>query len=235
MKKTFLSLSLLTVAAASQAVVVYNTTTSLITPTYSTSTGNLLAGDNFNLPSAGAGKHWQITGLSWIAYANAAGLSTQTLQIGVFNGVGVQTAPNPVFSNAAATINTSINATAAGAGSGFIFSLSNLKIDLAATPTVPASGYGISFKYGANTSGANYFSPGYTNSGSVVAGSAWSNGYYRDADNNGVLASNDFRNFTGWTAGNVAMSITAQAVPEPGTMVALGLGAVAMLRRRKKA
>ncbi len=34
---------------------------------------------------------------------------------------------------------------------------------------------------------------------------------------------------------NVVLSGTAQAVPEPATMAALGLGAVAMLRRRRKA
>lgn len=66
-------------------------------------------------------------------------------------------------------------------------------------------------------------------------------GFYRNASSanptssaNSLLGS-DYRSFTGTLNTGMALRVYTTPVPEPASMVALGLGAAAVLRRRKKA
>lgn len=238
MKKLLVVLSLAAVGAASHAAVIYDTFTPAVAYSFYTGPGNTLSGDNFNLPSAGAGMHWRITQIRGAAFASAAGTySSRVLNISFWNGVGASAnATDPAFSNQAGTsVNAAFGGTfnATAAGSGFTYSVSGLSIDLANTPVVPANGYGI--RLGWSSSGPGTLSSGYKDTASSVAGSAWSNGFFIDTNASGVLQNNEFVNFSNWTNGNLAVEITAIAVPEPATLAILGVGALAMLRRRKKA
>jgi hypothetical protein len=78
--------------------------------------------------------------------------------------------------------------------------------------------------------------------GTPTAGTAGQFGFYRNASQtaptnaNTPLLGSDFRTFTGSTNIAIPMRLySPQAVPEPGTMAALGLGALALMRRRRKA
>lgn len=57
------------------------------------------------------------------------------------------------------------------------------------------------------------------------------NGYYRDADANGTFTGSDYRTLT--NRSDVGFVVIGTAVPEPASMVALGLGVAALIRRRR--
>jgi WD40 repeat protein len=92
--------------------------------------------------------------------------------------------------------------------------------------------YGIGIRLLANDAESNNFSPGLTTGAAPYVGAS-TDGWYRDVANDGIFQGTDKRIFTG-NPSQLGLAIKATPVPEPATMAALGLGAVAMLRRRKK-
>lgn len=70
------------------------------------------------------------------------------------------------------------------------------------------------------------------NLGSEVVTDLW----YRDANANGIIEASDARTFGASRANdNIAFTLWAQPVPEPATLLAVGIGiaGVALRRRRK--
>jgi hypothetical protein len=57
-------------------------------------------------------------------------------------------------------------------------------------------------------------------------------GYYRDADANGSFTGSDYRSFTG-SRSDLGLVIIGTPVPEPASMAVLGIGALALIRRRR--
>lgn len=64
---------------------------------------------------------------------------------------------------------------------------------------------------------------------------ASSNGWYRDADSSGTFTGADFRIIGAPSMSNLALHIEAAPVPEPMTLAVLGVGALGLLRKRRKA
>lgn len=60
-------------------------------------------------------------------------------------------------------------------------------------------------------------------------------GFYRDANDDGIITADENRVFGTGTDPSDNMVIRFNAVPEPASMAVLGLGVAALLRRRKKA
>lgn len=75
--------------------------------------------------------------------------------------------------------------------------------------------------------------------GSFTAGTAGTNGFYRNASQttptnaDTSLLGSDFRQFTGGTNNGLGIRLYSQPVPEPASMAILGIGALAVLRRRR--
>ncbi|MER3473660.1 MAG: hypothetical protein C4335_06415 [Armatimonadota bacterium] len=69
------------------------------------------------------------------------------------------------------------------------------------------------------------------NPGSEVVADLW----YRDANNNGIIEATDGRTFGApRTADNIAFTLWAQPVPEPATLLAVGMGIVGIALRRRR-
>lgn len=235
--KSLLTTSILTLSAASQAVVIYDTHTPVTGFGIYTGPGNQLSGDNVFLPALGPGQHWRITGFTATGFASDAGLySDMAIDINFYNFVDLFAVTfEPAFGDLAGSAHADISGTfnASAAGSGFSYSVDGLAIDLAEMPGNDITGYGFEIRW--TNSGPGTISTGYADIGSTAPGSNWSNGMYIDFIPDNVLDNLEFTTFDGWAHGNIAIQLRADAVPEPATLAVLGVGAVALLRRRKKA
>ncbi|MBX3118783.1 MAG: PEP-CTERM sorting domain-containing protein [Fimbriimonadaceae bacterium] len=235
--KTLFVVSILMTGAAAQAVTIYDTVTAAPGFGIYTGPGNRLSGDNFAPPQLGPGQHWRITGYTATAFASDAGLySNMMVDINFYNFVDLFAVTfEPAFGELAGSAHTDLPGTfnASGAGSGFSYTVNGLSIDLNEEPTNPTTGYGFEVRW--SSTGPGTLSSGYADIGSSVVDSFWSNGMYIDFIPDDVLDNLEFTNFDGWTNGNFAIQIRATAVPEPATLAVLGVGALALLRRRKKA
>lgn len=215
MKLTTLALAAIVglfAANASAQTVIYDTVSPATSLTYYSGTGNNQSGDNFLPVAPPAGMVWNITDVDFLGVALAAG--TYNVTINVYNTVGALPNPtDPAFSNLAGTTSGTVTIPAGTFPAAFGITVSGLSIPLAATPGVPANGYAVEFVF----SGAPNFSTAYVNVGSSITGSSWSNGFFVNLSNTGTMRNNEFVNFSGWTNGNVAYSLTANAVsPIPG-------------------
>jgi WD40 repeat protein len=93
--------------------------------------------------------------------------------------------------------------------------------------------YGFGIRLLADDVENNNFSAGLTTGPAPYVGGS-TDGWYRDVANDGIFQGTDKRIFTG-NPSQLALSIKANPVPEPASMAVLGIGAAALLRRRKKA
>ncbi|MBX3115436.1 MAG: PEP-CTERM sorting domain-containing protein [Fimbriimonadaceae bacterium] len=244
MKKIIPILALAAVAAASQAVTIYDVQGGTAGFSFFNTPGAERAGDNFLVASAGAGMHWRITEMRGVMFSSAAGVyaaNSRVLTINVWNGTSVSgVASDPAFTSLAgtATVTFAPSFTATAAGSGQTWTVTGLNIDLADNPA-NTSGYSIEYIWNSTSDTGAKMLNGFKNGGSIAAGSSWSNGFFADfsPNNDGVIRQNEFYNGTGWTNGNLSSTIIAdavQSVPEPATMTVLGLGLAGFLARRKR-
>ena len=218
-----------------------------------------LMGEAFNLGNATGAQ--AVTGLDLILYsAVAANYTDIQLQITFFNTYNpTATGTTPAFTNPIATIDVDLGAANLGVG---LFPLTS-DTPLTAAPNDPGiqfSGAPIIFSGTANK-GIQFLFRGNTGSGLVATnnlttavrggtgesafavgtsanGTAPATLYFRNASNAAPTTSaTSLLNTDGRTIGDnsaLAIRIYSTPVPEPATMAALGLGAAALLRRRRK-
>lgn len=251
MKKFVTLFALTVVASAAQATLVFDNVSNFrngvagATGTSTGSTPNTFMGGAYNLLSGTT----NITGFDLFP-VNLSGTNFTGLKINVFVwgtvNTGTVSASAPAFSN----LLGSYTATTTGTyTTGFYFPFES-------SPATTSSGFtlgtplalngattiGMTFNYQGTTDGVTYSNVNsltslITTGTPPTVGSNVFNGYYRNAN------SESNGNFTsalrtlGLTDQSIATRVygTVAPVPEPASMVALGLGAAAMLRRRKKA
>ena len=238
MRKFLAAFTLATVAvASSMAALVYDNLPA--TGSYFTSgiRPNFIA-DDFDLAPTGTNPAVQITGFEFVFEVNApTNLDVvvsfyQDLDFSAAAGANIfASAPAPV----ASYILSGFSLPAAGAyttgpvslGAGFLLpSISNYA----------TMNHGITFEFlNAGTTTRNTAATMMFQGNTPVLGAS-EDVYWRDADSNGTFTGSDAR-FFGGTSGflaNAAFRLDSSPVPEPASMLALGLGAVALIRKRKK-
>ena len=250
MKKVSLLLALAALAGAAHATLVFDDMSNYENGVSGAglgatgSTPNTFMGDGYTL----LGGTTSITGFD-VVPVNLSGTSFTGLQgtIYVWGTVntGTVSATAPAFSN----LLGSYTFTATGAfTTGFYFPFESATpgvspgVSLVTPLAISGTTIGVTMSYQGTTDGVNYASA--TSLTSVVSygtaptvGSESFNGYYRNANSetNGNFTSS-LRSL-GYTNQSLALRVygNVQATPEPSALAALGLGAFAMLRRRKRA
>lgn len=123
------------------------------------------------------------------------------------------------------------------AGTGFVTELVSFNTNFVVTPNFTANaGYG-QFFIGLNlsnniTSAAGTATP---SGWRITSGNGFSEDRFLQRDSTGVTGPWWFGGAPANPPGSFYITLQGQPVPEPGSMVALGLGAAALLRRRRKA
>ena len=219
MKKVIILAAFAAMAAASQAqVTVYNSLTSGATGGTTSTDLTRIVGDDLNLSSGGI-----LTRLQWTVNNSASGVGpilTMNTTIKIYDNTTPYTGgvlANPLLASITFGINfgTGLNpgfystVTSGNLGAFNITLPSKILITQQNTQLT-----GSSTRYGVML--FNVPSPGTSNTSTYMKGVSTAEGLYNFSTNNTT---------------NLGLSV--QVAPEPGTMAALGLGAVALIRRRR--
>lgn len=225
MKRVISTLSALTLVAASQAFTLFDSfnstggTSRSLTGTSSTPRSTMAGA----ITTAGSGL-FSVTDLSFTAInRGTATLTNFYVTVSIFDAVN-QSA-TPVFTNSVYSqqwsVTTSLNQNY----------YTKITINPANVKLSGGHNYGVVLSF-LNSAGAksddittliSYGDP-------LAAGSSL--GWYRDASNDGIIGSSEARTFN-LANESLALSINGTAVPEPTTLAVLGIGLVALAKRRR--
>jgi len=255
MKKVIIIAALSAMAVASQATVVFDSMTGA-TLTYTGSTPRNMIGSAFNLGNTTGAT--TIRGMDFVfAHFSTAAVSYTNVRFDVtfFDAASLATTgTSNAFSAPLATYAWTLGAVTLAANTQYSFS-SNTAGGPPAEPWLqftPFTFSGVSnlgvqilarVDQGAGLVSSSNVTPALRHTaalgvGSYSIGTAGINGYYRNASNASPTSSatsllgSDFRSFTAANP-NEGLAMRLYTTPEPGTWAAMGLGAVAVMRRRR--
>lgn len=238
--KTLLVASMVAMVAASHAVIIYDTIAPQGPTGASTFTGGLprnFIADDFSTIAAPSGFEWRVRKIDFQpVFAVVRTYTNVQARVRVFNTWAAST--TNVFSNQISDVTWNFgNFTNTGTGAVSVNASLDYFLSGNSFNFTGNLNKGISIQMLENGVATNDITVGITNIAgpttqpSSVIGTG-TNGWYRDADSNGLFSDADRRTFTG-TWSSEALRIDATAVPEPGTMAAIGLGVAALIRRRR--
>jgi hypothetical protein len=237
MKKLMIVAAFATIAAASQAAAIFDNMTGLTGVTTSSSVPGFLFGDGATAiaSSGGAGSFWKFTSVDYAFFV----LGAQTMasgelgvKIDLFGSyTDLRTGATPVFGTQFGSITANYGAITTTGNAAFTSTLT-LGTPINAPVGMTTLGYTVSFTR--NNVRTDTVRAGIGNPLNSTVGLS-PHGFYRDANDNGIIEGSDWRQFSATEAQNLLIRFNGDAVPEPATMAVLGLGAAALLRRRRKA
>ncbi|MCH8978657.1 MAG: PEP-CTERM sorting domain-containing protein [Armatimonadetes bacterium] len=229
------------VPAAAKAELVFDTFNPFGSYGLFTGQHDIQGGDRVILPNPGVGNMWVLNSLTTRYGTSTSGMYTNNIaRLTVYRTVNL-TGTGPAFSDPFGSATQNLNDFfSTGPGQGQIYTISGMSISLNAPPTNPTVGYGIKidiFQSGGSPN-PGFVVPTYVDLASTVAGSSSSQGWYRDLNDDGTLAANEYEIFAPWTNGNLQFEInaTASPIPEPASFIvlSLALGSLAAVRRRRR-
>ncbi|HRK21424.1 MAG TPA: PEP-CTERM sorting domain-containing protein [Fimbriimonadaceae bacterium] len=227
--KRFAILALALSSVAAQAVVVFDSIGA--GTAFGTTTGGLprnrMAEDVASMLDPGTGNHWLVRSIDvsiWVQSGTPTNVTAEVILWNSWNGAGHSGAGTNVFANEAGRETFNLG-DLTGAGVRTLTFTNG--IHLSAFTNV-----GVEIQLKTNGTKSDTLALSLQDAAPTVGTS--NNAFYRDADNDEVIETTDGRVISGWTNTNTMMRIHADAVPEPATMAALGLGTLALLRRRRK-
>lgn len=192
-------------------------------------------GDGFTVANQVDGLKWSVETAQLGLFVSGAGTYTNvTMQVIFWGAWNPSAASGSVFSNQLSNVTWNLGTVTSTGNQVFPYSL-------------PYASNNLSFVMNSGQTGGievNILSGGVANTNLALtlrdqaptAGSA-TNGFYRDANSNGILEASDARTFAGVSNANVYARLVASAIgPEPGSMALLLVGTGGLLvRRRRKA
>lgn len=221
---------LVILAAASQAVVIYDGIGA--STTFTSTTGgtprNRMA-DSFSATDPGSGAHWKVTSIDVGIWVNAASPSAtaEVILWNEWNVAGFGGSGTNVFQNEAGRETFNLGDLSASDVHTLTFT----------TPIHLDNFQDLGLEIQLKTNGTKSNSLALSLQDAVPTVGSGTNLFYRDSDNDEVIETPDARTINGWSKANVMFRVNAEveSVPEPATMTVLGLGALALLRRRRQA
>lgn len=199
--------------------------------------GFLIGDGATSIASAGAGNFWKVTSIDFGIFlvgvqSWAAGQVDARIKFyDSYNDTGT----DPVFGNLVGTVDYNLGALVSTSNAAFGITGSTLATPIALPSSLTTLGFTVSFFD--NTTGGRISTIRSAMTTTIVptVGTS-SNGFYRDANDNGVIESTEKFVFNSANPSDnviIRFNGTATPVPEPASMAALGLGAMALIRRRR--
>lgn len=229
MKHFCAALLLVTAASTASADIIYDTITGA---TGWTTTGGLprnRMADDFDTSAPPDGLVWELDQVETVLYIAAAGtwnVSCDVIFWGEWNGGGWGGAGTNVFQTQLnqSTFTLAPFTTTGVASQVVTFDYSAIDVQF---PNVTSLGFEIQwYNNGVPTDSlASALRDVFPLVGSSV------NLFYRDANANGIIETTDGRTITGWSNANIGLRLNATAVPEPASLLLLGLAGL-LIRRR---
>jgi len=229
MKKLLIPLLLVVMALPASADVIYDTITGATGWSYTSGLPRNREADGMSGIAPPSGQYWEVTQIDTILIVAAAvNYTNVTAQVKVWDEWN--------------------SAGWGGAGTNVFQSLANQTLfTLGPVSTTGVTAYNVSFTYATPFALADELNFGIeiqwladgVKTDNLTIGirdtlpsvGTGTNLFYRDADNDEVIETTDGRVITGWANTNLGLRVTANAVPEPASLLLLALGTLVLRRR----